>query len=433
LRTFEFDFNHRELDFAANLRRMAPRSRVAKAFAGAALPVYPGAMTLISDSAALATFCARQAGAAFITVDTEFLRDKTYWPKLCLVQLAGPEDVAAVDTLAPDLDLEPLVALLDDPRLLKVFHSARQDMEIFFHMMGRLPAPIFDTQVAAMVCGFGDSVSYEILARKLAGAKIDKASRFADWSRRPLTKRQLDYALADVIHLRPAYEKLEQKLGSNGRGEWLKEEMAVLTDPATYELEPENAWRRLKTRSTDRRYLAVLRALATWREREAQRRDVPRGRVLRDEQMFDIAAHKPRSAEELGHTRGLGHDFAKGRVGQAILGAIAEGLAVPDQDCPRPAPKVELPRGIGPLVELLKVLLKMRCEKKHVAQRLVASVADLELIAADDDAPVPALKGWRREIFGADALALKQGRLALGSDGRSVTVVPVAETTRAAQ
>jgi hypothetical protein len=222
-------------------------------------------MTLITESAALAAFCERQAKAEFIAVDTEFLRDNTYWPKLCLVQVGGPEEVAAIDTLAPGMDLKPLLDLLYDPALLKVFHSARQDLEIFYHMTGRLPAPVFDTQVAAMVCGFGDSVSYEILVRKLAGAKIDKASRFADWSHRPLTKRQLDYALADVIHLRPAYKKLKTKLGKNGRAEWLREEMDVLTDPATYDLAPQGAWRRLKTRSTDGRYLAVLRALATSR------------------------------------------------------------------------------------------------------------------------------------------------------------------------
>ena len=389
-------------------------------------------MTLIADSAALAAFCARQAKAEFIAVDTEFLRDTTYWPKLCLVQIGGPEEVAAIDTLAPDLDLSPMTDLLGDPGILKVFHSARQDMEIFYHLMGRLPAPIFDTQVAAMVCGFGDSVGYQTLARRLAGATIDKASRFADWSHRPLTKRQLDYALADVVHLRPVYRKLDKKLGRNGRAAWLKEEMAVLTDPATYALEPETAWQRLKTRSNDRRYLAVLRALATWREIEAQRRDVPRGRVMRDEQLFDIAAHTPRTTEDLARTRGLSRDLARGRIGQAVLKAVEAGLAVPEAERPAPPPKAELPKGLGPVVDLLKVLLKMRCEEQHVAQRLVASSADLERIAADDQAPVPALKGWRRKVFGADALALKHGRLALGIDGSTVTVVPV-EAERAAE
>jgi ribonuclease D len=389
-------------------------------------------MTLICDSAELAAFCARQAEAEFITVDTEFLRDTTYWPKLCLVQIGGPKEVAAIDTLVPDLDLAPMTELLGNAEVLKVFHSARQDMEIFYHLMGRLPAPIFDSQVAAMVCGFGDSVGYETLARKLAGASVDKASRFADWSRRPLTRRQLDYALADVVHLRPIYRKLKKRLGRNGRAEWLKEEMDVLTTPSTYALEPETAWQRLKTRSNDRRYLAVLRALAAWREAEAQRRDVPRGRVLRDEQLFDIAAHTPANIEQLSRTRGLGRDLARGRIGQAILEAVEAGLAVPEEERPAPPPRTQVPKGLGPVIDLLKVLLKMRCEEHHVAQRLVASTADLERIAAEDEAPVPALKGWRRKVFGADALALKQGRLALGSDGRTVAVVPV-EPPRAAQ
>ena len=383
-------------------------------------------MTLICESAALAQFCAGQAKAEFLSVDTEFLRDNTYWPILCLVQIGGPDAVAAVDTLAPGIELEPLTDLLADPKILKVFHSARQDMEIFYQLMGRLPAPIFDTQVAAMVCGFGDSVSYENLARKLAGAKIDKASRFTDWSRRPLTQRQLDYALADVIHLRPAYSKLRAKLERNGRAGWLSEEMAVLTDPATYDLVPELAWRRLKTRSTDRRYLAVMRALAIWRETAAQQRDIPRGRVLRDEQLFDIAAHTPKTVEELARTRGLGRDLAKGRIGQGILEAVAAGLAVPEAERLKPAPRPDLPKGLGPVVELMKVLLKMRCEAQNVAQRLVANTADLEAIAADDAAEVPALKGWRHELFGKDALALKHGRVALSSAGGRVTVVALA-------
>ena len=382
-------------------------------------------MTMITKSDALAGFCARLAAADFITVDTEFLRDKTYWSKLCLVQVGGPDEVAVVDALAPDIDLGPLLDLLADPGVLKVFHSARQDLEIFFHLMGRVPAPIFDTQVAAMVCGFGDSVSYQTLARRLAGARIDKASRFADWARRPLTKRQIDYALADVTHLRPCYRELRKRLDRNGRAAWLTEEMAQLTNPEIYRLDPEGAWRRLKTRSGDRRFLAVARALAAWREREAQRRDVPRNRVLRDEQLLDIAAHAPETEEELARTRGLRLDFARGRMGQAILGAVKAGLTEPESDWPRPRTKPELPNGLGPLVDLLKVLLKMKCEEHEVAQKLVASVADLEQIAADDAASVPVLHGWRREIFGADAIDLKHGRLALGADGRRIVVVPL--------
>ena len=381
-------------------------------------------MTLIADPDALAAFCARQAKAEFLAVDTEFMRDTTYWPKLCLAQVGGPDEVAAIDPLASDMDLTPLFELLKNNEVLKVFHSARQDMEIFYLLMGGLPEPIFDTQVAAMVCGFGESVGYDTLARKLSGARIDKSSRFADWARRPLKKRQVEYALSDVIHLRPVFEKLKALLESSGRTAWLDEEMAVLTAPETYQLLPETAWLRLKTRSGDRRYLAVLRALAAWREREAQRRDVPRNRVLRDEQLFDIAVHRPESAEDLARTRGLSRDLAQGRIGRAILTAIAEGMAVPEAECPTPPPRSERPAGLGPVVDLLKVLLKMKCETHEVAQKLVASTADLEAIAADDKAQVPALHGWRHEVFGRDALALKHGELALSVEGRTVRLVP---------
>ncbi len=382
-------------------------------------------MTLIAESEALAAFCARHAKAEYLAVDTEFMRDSTYWPKLCLAQLGGPEEAVAIDPLAPGIDLTPLFDLMKNKKILKVFHSARQDMEIFYLLMGALPAPIFDTQVAAMVCGFGDSVGYDTLARKLSGARIDKSSRFADWSRRPLKKRQVDYALSDVIHLRPVYEKLNRLLAKSGRTAWLDEEMAVLTAPETYQLVPETAWQRLKTRSHDGRYLAVLRALAAWRETEAQRRDVPRNRVLRDEQLFDIAAHRPTGVEELARTRGLSREVARGRIGQAILMAVAEGLALPEAECPAPPPRSERPAGLGPVVDLLKVLLKMKCETHEVAQKLVANATDLEAIAADDAAQVPALHGWRREVFGEDALALKHGRLALAVEGRKVRLVPV--------
>lgn len=384
-------------------------------------------MNLIADSAELKAFCARLAGADFITVDTEFLRDSTYWPRLCLLQLAGPgdDDVAAVDPLAEGLDMAPVFALFDDPGMVKVLHSARQDMEIFFHMSGRLPAPIFDTQVAAMVCGFGESVGYDTLVRKLTGAQIDKSSRFTDWSRRPLAQRQLTYALADVTHLRKVYQKLAKRLDKSGRASWLDEEMAILTSPETYRLEPEEAWKRLKTRSNDRRYLAVLRALATWREVEAQQRDVPRGRVLRDEQLFDIAAHRPTSEEELARSRGINRDLARGRIGKAILEAVASGLALPDSELPPAPPKQQPINGIGPLMDLLKVMLKLRCEEHDVAQKLIASSADLEQIAMNDEADVLALRGWRFEIFGRDALALKHGTVALSASGSKVRVVPV--------
>jgi ribonuclease D len=384
-------------------------------------------MSLIADSAELKAFCASLSEADFITVDTEFLRDSTYWPKLCLLQVAGPEEdrVAAIDTLAEGLDMAPLLALFDDPRIVKVLHSARQDMEIFFHMTGRLPAPIFDTQVAAMVCGFGESVGYDTLARKLTGAQIDKSSRFTDWSRRPLAERQLTYALADVTHLRKIYKKLDRRLEKSGRGAWLDEEMAILTSPDTYRLEPDQAWRRLKTRSNDRRYLAVVRALATWREVEAQQRDVPRGRVLRDEQLFDIAAHRPTTEDDLSRSRGINRDLARGRIGKAIIEAVASALALPDADLPKAPQKSQSTNGIGPLMDLLKVMLKLRCEEQDVAQKLIANTADLEQIALSDEADVLALRGWRYEIFGKDALALKRGTVALSASGSKIRVVPL--------
>ncbi|WP_142850755.1 ribonuclease D [Telmatospirillum sp. J64-1] len=390
-------------------------------------------MTLISDSIALADFCARHAQVEFITVDTEFMREKTFWPQLCLVQVAGPEEAVAIDPLAPDMDLAPLFALMANPKVLKVFHAARQDVEIFLHLANAIPHPLFDTQVAAMVCGFGDSVGYETLATQLARARIDKTMRFTDWSARPLTDRQLDYALSDVTHLRVVYEKLKRKLDKNGRISWLEEEMAVLTDPATYQTHPESAWRRLKPRSTSPRFLNVLRELAAWREREAQERDLPRQRVLRDEALMEIAAHAPNNAADLSRTRGMSRAFAEGRQGTAVLEAVMRGVARPDSECPTVEQRVDLPKGMAPVVDLLKVLLKMKCDEHGVAQRLVASASDLELIAADDKAEVPALQGWRRQLFGEDALKLKHGRVALGlsEDGRRLRLVPMNEAAPA--
>jgi ribonuclease D len=380
-------------------------------------------MTLIADTDSLAAFCQRISSSAYITVDTEFMRDKTYYPQLCLVQIAGEEEAVAIDALAPGLDLAPLLALLDRPELLKVFHAGRQDLEIFCLLSGRVPAPMFDTQVAAMVCGFGDSVGYDTLVAKLTGAQIDKSSRFTDWSVRPLTERQIKYAISDVTHLRKVYEKLNRRLQRSNRAAWLDEEMAVLADPATYRVEPEEAWLRLKTRSANPRFLAVLKELAAWREREAQKRNIPRNRMLRDEALVEIAAHHPTSVDELARTRGLSRGMAEGRMGEAILAAVQRGLAIPEDECPKPEPKADLPRDIGPVVELLRVLLKIQCDAHHVAPKLVASSADLELIAADDDAHVPALKGWRREVFGEGALAIKHGKLALALEGKKVKLV----------
>jgi ribonuclease D len=380
---------------------------------------------MITDSAALAKFCERQKGADYIAIDTEFMRERTYWPILCLVQVAGPEEAAAIDALAPGIDLKPLLALMADPEILKLFHAARQDLEIFYHLSGAVPKPLFDTQIAAMVCGFGDSASYETLVRKLAGAALDKASRFTDWSHRPLTERQIEYALGDVVHLRTVYDRLQQRLAKNERTSWFAEEMAALADPALYRTEPAEAWRRFRLRGrADSRFLAVLRALAAWREAAAQQRDLPRGRVLRDEALIEIASHAPRRVEALARTRGLAKGTAEGRLGKEILDAVEQGLADPD---PPPAvpQKAQNPPGLGPIIELLRVLLKQRCEDFEVAQKLVASADDLEAVAADDNADVPALHGWRREVFGADALALKHGTLALTAGRNRIELVPL--------
>ncbi len=379
---------------------------------------------MISDTDALDTFCRRLGGASFITVDTEFMREKTYWPRLCLVQVAGPKEARVIDALAEGMDLSPLIGVLMDDTVLKVFHAARQDLEIFFYLIGSLPAPVFDTQVAAMVCGFGDSVGYETLIAKLTKARIDKSSRFTDWSVRPLSERQTAYALSDVTHLRQAYEKLRRRLSGNGREGWLDEEMAALTSPGTYELDPDLAFRRIKARRASPRFLAVLREVAAWREREAQRRDLPRNRVLRDEALVEIAHQRPETVDALARTRGLGRGLAEGKGGARLLEAVGKGLAVADEDCPAPDSKPVLPRGLGPVTDLLKVLLKMRCEETGVARKLIASADDLESIAAfGDDAGVPALGGWRRQIFGEDALRLRQGETALAVKGKRLTVV----------
>lgn len=381
------------------------------------------AMTPITTTADLAAFVDRLQGTEFVTVDTEFMREKTYWPQLCLIQVAGPDEAAIIDPQADGIDLAPLFALMRDTSVLKVFHAARQDVEIFVHLTGEVPAPLFDTQVAAMVCGFGDSVGYETLVSRLTNGRIDKSSRFTDWSHRPLTERQLVYALSDVTHLRPVYEKLRNKLRKTGREHWLAEEMAILTDPATYRLAPEDAWKRIKVRAEKPRFLAVLREVCAWREREAQKKDIPRSRVVRDESLIEIAAHAPTSVEELARTRGLGDSLARGRYGTEILAAVQAALAIPEKDLPRPEARQDQPGGIAPTVELLRVLLRMVSEEEEVAARLIATSADLELLAASDTADIPAMHGWRREVFGEPALKLKNGKLALAMERKRVKLV----------
>ena len=369
---------------------------------------------LIASTEQLAAFCKSLTGVEFITIDTEFMRERTYWPRLCLVQLAGPEKAVAVDPLADGMDLSPLYGLLADEGILKVFHAARQDIEIFFNQTGKIPAPLFDTQIAAMVCGFGDAVSYETLCAKLARAKIDKSSRFTDWGRRPLAARQMEYAISDVTHLRVVYLKLKEQLEKSGRAEWMREEMAVLTDPATYKMEPQEAWKRLRLRGPVKPSLfPFVRELAAWRETEAQRLDVPRNRVIKDETLMEIAHHAPRSAAELSRIRGLPQSFAEGRQGRAVLEVLARAASMPlvsDLAAESERKKRKVPAAA---LELLKVLLKKTSEEHGVAARLIASSGDLERLAAEDNPDIPALQGWRRKLFGETALALKRGEIAI--------------------
>ena len=384
-------------------------------------------ITPIADTISLAAFCEKQNTAAFVTVDTEFVREKTYYPILCLVQVAGPDDAVVIDAMAPNIDLSPLDELFKNTNVVKVLHASRQDNEIFFNLFGSVPNPIFDTQIAAMVCGFGDQVAYGTLIAKLVGVQLEKTSRFADWSRRPLTQKQLAYALSDVTHLRVAYEKLAVELETSGRAHWLNSEMDVLTDPDTYRMDPREAWRRIKSRTTNPKFLSVLREVAAWREAEAQRRDIPRNRLLRDDSLLDIAAHTPKTSQALSRTRGMPRGFAEGRMADGLLDAIETGVATKPEDQPQVPKRDRLPNGLGPLTDLLKTLLKLRCEEEKVAPKLIASADDLERIAASDNADVPALSGWRREVFGEQALALKQGKLGLTAEGKRIRIMEIGD------
>lgn len=378
---------------------------------------------LIISTQALADACARLARFAFVTVDTEFLRETTYYSKLCLIQMASPEEVVLVDTLAPGLDLSPFFDLMANQAVLKVFHAARQDIEIIVNKCGKVPAPLFDSQVAAMVCGYGDQVSYESLAGSLAGAKIDKSSRFTDWSRRPLSEAQLVYAAADVTHLRVVYEKLSARLAKTGRANWVNEEMAVLTDPATYDAAPERAHERIKARLRKPQDFAALIELAAWREREAQARDVPRARVLKDEALVEIALAAPKSPEDLGRLRALPSGFERSRLGGDVLAAVARGIARPAESLPPMPDGRGHGSSNGALVQLLKVLLQASAERHHVAAKLIATVDDLERLAGGETTDLLPLRGWRAEVFGTAALELKSGALALALEkGRVVAV-----------
>ena len=383
---------------------------------------YP-APVLIADSAELAALCERLRQETFVTVDTEFMRERTYWPELCVVQLGGASEVAVVDAMAPGLDLAPLGALLADTAVTKVFHAARQDIEIFVLRYGDVPRPLFDTQVAAMVAGFGDQVGYDSLVAALTGGHIDKAHRFSDWAARPLSAAQIAYAAADVTYLRGVYEKLTARLQKDGRLEWVAEEMALLADPATYRPDPDAMWERLRPRTGNRRMLGVLRAIAAWREREAQRSNIPRQRMLKDEALLEIAATAPETPDALARARGITEGFARGKTGASLLAAIAEAKTLPDEALPEAPFNRDGPRPSPALVSLLKVLLAAKCEQHNVAAKLVASSEDIDRLAVEDAPDIQALHGWRGEVFGADAQALKMGKIALGVDGRRVKLI----------
>lgn len=383
-------------------------------------------MRLITTPHDLGEFCQRLSQHDFVAVDTEFIREQTFWPKLCLIQLAGPGDEAIVDPLAPGMDLASFYELMANDRVAKVFHAARQDVEIVWTQAHLIPHPIFDTQVAAMVCGFGESVSYVNLVKQITGRDLDKTSRFTDWARRPLTDKQLVYALGDVTHLRDIYKRLKAELEATGRLNWLDEEMAELMDARTYETRPEDAWRRLKLRVKNRKGLAVLIELAAWRERAAQAQDVPRNRVLRDEALYDIASHAPSEVAQLSQLRSLSEGFARSARAKEIVEAVKRGLSRDMKTVPQLREGAGLPAEKTATVELLRVLLKACAARNKVAPRLIADSEDLERLAVEEEPDVPALKGWRYELFGAAAQRLKRGEVALRVINGEVVVIPVA-------
>ncbi|MDP1600106.1 ribonuclease D [Phenylobacterium sp.] len=388
-------------------------------------------MTPITTTAELQAFCDKIKGQAFVAVDTEFMRETTYWPKLCLIQAAAPNAEAVIDPLADGLDLEPFLEILRDPSIEKVFHAARQDVEIFNNLKA-MPVPLFDTQVAGMAAGFGEQIAYDALVRQMLKIEIDKSSRFTDWARRPLTDAQLVYALGDVTHLAKLYPMLRSRLEKEGRLAWVVDEMRSLADPALYDVTPENAWKRLKPRRHTAKYLAVFKAVAAWREQTAQIRDQPRGRILKDDAIDEVATQAPTDAEALDRLRSVPKGFSGSRFGPDLLAAVREALKDPEAYAPvierakhQPSPAA------GAVVELLKVLLKARSEDAGVASKLIATMSDLEQIANDDNAKSQALTGWRREAFGEDALRLKRGELALVLDGTRVRVVEVRRAPKA--
>ena len=381
-------------------------------------------MDMITTTESLDRLCRDLAAERFITVDTEFMRETTYWPDLCLIQVAGEVHNGLIDPLAEGLDLAPFFELMNNPAVLKVFHAARQDIEIIVHRAGVVPHPVFDTQIAAMVCGFGDQVGYEAIVRRLAKAQIDKSSRFTDWSRRPLTEKQLAYALSDVTHLRTVYEKLQTELDKTGREPWLAEEMIILTNPATYRTEPEDAWKRIKVRLKSKKQMGVLVAVAAWREREAQDKNVPRARVIKDDAVAEVAMQMPQNRESLSQLRALPRGFANSRTGDAILKAVKDGLALDPKSLPHmDGGRDDSSEQTQAAAEVLKLALKVVCESQGLAPKLIANTSDIEAVAEADDADVPLMHGWRREVFGNLALALKRGEAMIGFQNGKVRIV----------
>jgi ribonuclease D len=384
-------------------------------------------MRIIDTTAGLAELCTALAQDEFVTVDTEFMRERTYWPELCLIQIAGEEHEAIIDPMAPDIDLKPFFALMADSDVLKVFHAARQDVEIVHHLGNIIPHPLFDTQIAAMVCGFGDQIGYEALVNRLAGAHVDKSSRFTDWARRPLTDKQLAYALSDVTHLRVVYSKLKAKLDESEREPWLEEEMAILTSPDTYVVAPENAWQRIKFRARKPSQLGVLMQVTAWRENEAQTRNVPRNRVVKDDVLTELAVQQPKDKDALRALRALAKGHANSSVGESLLKAVRAGMEMKSGDIPFAAhDKPNLPEGTAAAAEVLKLALKVIAEREGIAPKLIASSSDIEQIAAGQD-DVRAMRGWRRKVFGDIALEIKAGRVALGLKDKQTTLIPINE------
>ncbi len=385
-------------------------------------------MQTITTTEDLAAFCDRAKGKPYITVDTEFLRERTYYSKLCLIQVAlpgnDPDDAVLVDPLVDGLSLEPILDLFRDKSIVKVFHAARQDLEIFFIDHGVIPDPLFDTQVAAMVCGFGEQVGYETLVKRIAKQQLDKSSRFTDWSRRPLTDAQKTYAVGDVTHLRQIYEFLARKLEETGRERWVGEEITTLMDPETYITRPVDAWKRVKTRSNSARFLATVRALAEFRETHAQSRNVPRNRVFKDDALVELASTKPATMQDLGRSRLLLREARRGDIADGILAAIQVGLNCPADQLPKVAKERDKLQVNPALADLLRVLLKAKTENFGVASKLIAPTSDLDLIASGER-DVAAMRGWRREVFGEDALRLCNGEIALATKGKQVVVIEV--------